>query len=154
MCSVNPDFFFFNPVFFRVSKVCSLLCCAKLKHTAESCILFFLLILQKSKVLFLLWMYITSYKPFTIPIIFMTKKNCFHCSKGKQIKWLLQRHMCSHLSILPWQCSLFIYHYKNNQSNIWKKLTAPFKYVVKSVLLSIIAVKLCKTFFLPYIKGK
>ncbi len=44
------------------------------------------------------------------------------------------------LSILPWQCSLFIIIIKNNQSNIWKKHTAPFKYVVKSVPLSTISV--------------
>ncbi len=29
--------------------------------------------------------------------------------------------------------------YKNNRSNIWKKHTAPFKYVVKSVLFSVIS---------------
>ncbi len=34
---------------FRVCRVCSLLCCAKLKQTAERCILLFCLILQKSK---------------------------------------------------------------------------------------------------------
>ncbi len=44
----SPDRFVLNPVFSRVCRVCSLLCCAKLK-TAESCILFFCLILQKSK---------------------------------------------------------------------------------------------------------
>ncbi len=32
------------------------------------------------------------------------------------------------------------YHYKNNRSNIWKKHTAQFKYVVKSVLFSVITV--------------
>ncbi len=137
MCSVNPNWDAFNPVLFRVCRVCSFLCCAKLKQTAESCILFFWLILQKSKDLFLLWMYTKKSKPFTSPIIFMTKRSsCFHCKKGKKIKWLLQCRMCSHLSILA--CSFIII--KNNQSNIWKKHIAPFKYLVQSVLLSVITV--------------
>ncbi len=39
----------------------------------------FWLILQKRKDLFLLWMYTNKSKPFTIPIIFMTKRSiCFH----------------------------------------------------------------------------
>ncbi len=50
MCSVlylpSPNWVVFNPVFFRV---CSFLCSVKLKQTAESCILFFCLISQKSK---------------------------------------------------------------------------------------------------------
>ncbi len=36
---------------------------------------FFRLILQKRKYLFLLWMYTNKSKPFTIPIIFMTKRS-------------------------------------------------------------------------------
>ncbi len=51
MCSVlylsSPNWVVFNPVFFRVRRVCSLLCCAKLKQTAESCILFFVLFYKK-----------------------------------------------------------------------------------------------------------
>ncbi len=39
----SPNWFVLNPVFFRVCRVCSLLCCAKLKQTTESCILFFVL---------------------------------------------------------------------------------------------------------------
>ncbi len=39
----SPNWFVLNPVFFRVCRVCSLLYCAKLKQTTESCILFFVL---------------------------------------------------------------------------------------------------------------
>ncbi len=44
----SPNWFVLNPVFFRVCRVCSLLCCAKLKQTAESCILFFVLFYKKA----------------------------------------------------------------------------------------------------------
>ncbi len=64
-----------------VCRVCSLLCCAKLKQTAESCILFFFLFYKKAKIIFLLFMYTNKSRPFTIPIIFMTKRSCFHCWK-------------------------------------------------------------------------
>ncbi len=50
---LSPNWFVLNPVFFRVCRVCSLLCCTKLKQTTERCILFFCLILQKSKDSFL-----------------------------------------------------------------------------------------------------
>ncbi len=44
----SPNWVVFNPVFFRVCRVFfSLLCCAKLKQTAESCILFFVLFYKK-----------------------------------------------------------------------------------------------------------
>ncbi len=43
----SPNWFVLNPVFFRVCRVCSLLCCAKLKQTAENCILFFVLFYKK-----------------------------------------------------------------------------------------------------------
>ncbi len=56
------------------------------------------------------------------------------------------------------KCSLFIIIIKNNRSNIWKKHTAPFKYVVKSVLFSVITVppwSYAKHFVLcGYCKGK
>ncbi len=59
-------------------------------------------------------------------------------------------HARTQLSILPWQCSLFIIIIKNNQSNIWgKKHTAQFKYVVKICAFKRYhckALKLCKTF--------
>ncbi len=50
----SPNWVVLNPVFFRVCRVCSLLCCAKLKQTAESCILFFFLFYKKAKIIFLL----------------------------------------------------------------------------------------------------
>ncbi len=50
------------------------------RNTAGNGILFFRLLLQKHKYLFLLWMYTYKSKPFTILIIFMTKRSsCFHC---------------------------------------------------------------------------
>ncbi len=42
------------------------------------------------------------------------------------------------------------YHYKNNRSNIWKKHTALFKYVVKSVLLSVIKSNQIKSLLLSH----
>ncbi len=114
----SPNWVVLNPVFFRVCRVCSLLCCAKLKQTAESCILLFCLILQKSKDIFLLFMYTNKSRPFTIPIIFMTKRSCFHCWKGNKSSDCFRLH--AHLSILPSQCSLFIIINKNNRSNMEK----------------------------------
>ncbi len=78
----SPDWFVFNPGFFRVCRVCSLLCCAKSKQTAERCILFFVLFYKKAKIIFLLFMYTNKSRPFTIPIIVMTERSCFHCKKG------------------------------------------------------------------------
>ncbi len=77
----SPDWVVFNPVFSRVCRVCSLLFCAKLKQTAERCFLFFFLFYKKAKIIFLLFMYTNKSRPFTIPIIFMTKRSCFHCWK-------------------------------------------------------------------------
>ncbi len=45
----SPNWFVLNPVFFRVCRVCSLLCCAKLKQTAERCILFFSYFTKKQR---------------------------------------------------------------------------------------------------------
>ncbi len=129
----SPNWVVLNPVFSRVCRVCSLLCCAKLKQTAERCILFFL-ILQQSKDNFLLFMYTNKSRPFTIPIIFMTERSCFHCWKRNKSSLSSFKH--STFTMQPVH-----YHYKNNRSNIWKKThTALFKYVVKSVLFSVITV--------------
>ncbi len=65
--------------------------------------------------------------------------------EGEKIKWLHQRCMRTWLSILPYNAACSFIIIKNNQSNTWKKHTAPFKYVVKYVLLNVIAMKLCKT---------
>ncbi len=111
-----------NPVFFRVCRVCSLLCCAKLKQTAECSILFCFLFYKKAKIIFVLFMYTNKSRPFTIPIIFMTKRSCFHCWKRNKSSDCSSA-ACAHLSILPSQCSLFIVIIKNNRSNIWKKNT-------------------------------
>ncbi len=129
----SPNWVVLNPVFFRVCRVCSLLCCAKLKQTAERCILFFFLFYKKAKIIFLLFMYTNKSRPFTIPIIFMTKRSCFHCWKGNKSSLSSFKH--STFTMQPVH-----YHYKINRSNIWKKHTAQFKYVVKSVLFSVITV--------------
>ncbi len=52
-------------------------------------------------------MYTNKSKPFTIPIIFMTKRSCFHCWKRNKSSDCSSA-ACAHLSILPSQCSLFI----------------------------------------------
>ncbi len=96
----SPNWFVFNPVFFRVCRVCSLLRCAKLKQTAERCILFFFLFYKKAKIIFLLFMYTNKSRPFTIPIIFMTKRSCFHCWKGNKSSLSSFKHST--------KCSLFI----------------------------------------------
>ncbi len=132
----QPKLVVLNPVFFRVCRVCSLLCCAKLKQTAESCIQFFFLFYKKAKIIFVLFMYTNKSRPFTIPIIFMTKRSCFHCWKGnKSSDCFSAAFKHSTFTMQPVN-----YHYKNNRSNIWKKHTALFKYVVKSVLFSVITV--------------
>ncbi len=135
----SPNWFVFNPVFSRVCRVCSLLCCAKLKQTAERCILFFFLFYKKAKLIFVLFMYTNKSRPFTIPIIFMTERSCFHCLKGNKSSDCSSA-ACAHLSILPSQCSLFIYHYIKQPVKHMDKHTALFKYVVKSVLFSVITV--------------
>ncbi len=123
----SPNWFVLNPVFSRVCRVCSLLCCAKLKQTAESCIIFFFLFYKKAKNFFIVYVHKS------IPIIFMTKRSCFHCWKGNKSSLSSFKH--STFTMQPVH-----YYYKNNRSNIWKKHTAQFKCVVKSVLLSVIIV--------------
>ncbi len=120
----SPNWFVLNPVFCRVCRVCSLLCCAKLKQTAERCILFFFLFYKKAKIIFLLFMYTNKSRLFTIPIIFMTKRSCFHCWKGNKSSLSSFKHST--------KCSLFIIIIKTT-GQTWKKHTAQFKYVVKSV---------------------
>ncbi len=103
----QPKLVCFEPSVFRVCRVCSLLCCAKLKQTAERCIQFFFLFYKKAKIILLLFMYTNKSRPFTIPIIFMTKRSCFHCWKGNKSSDCSST-ACAHLSILPSQYSLFI----------------------------------------------
>ncbi len=105
----QPKLVVLNPVFFRVCRVCSLLCCAKLKQTAESCILFFFLFYKKAKII-LLFMYTNKSRPFTIPIIFMTKRSCFHCWKRNKYSDCFSdafAHMHSTFTMQPVH-----YHYK------------------------------------------
>ncbi len=135
----SPNWFVLNPVFSRVCRVCSLLCCAKLKQTAERCILFFSYFTKKQRYFFLLFMYTNKSRPFTIPIIFMTKRSCFHCWKRNKSSDCSSA-ACAHLSILPSQCSLFIIIIKTTGQTYGKTHTALFKYVVKSVLFSVITV--------------
>ncbi len=103
----SPNWFVLNPVFSRVCRVCSLLCCAKLKQTAESCIIFFFLFYKKAKIIFLLFMYTNKSRPFTIPIIFMTKRSCFHCWKRNKSSDCFSA-ACAHLSIPPNAACSFI----------------------------------------------
>ncbi len=135
----SPNWFILNPVFSRVCRVCSLLCCAKLKQTAERCILFFFLFYKQAKIIFLLFMYTNKSRPFTIPIIFMTKRSCFHCWKGTKSSDCSSA-ACAHLSILPSQCKPVHYHYIKQPVKHMEKHTALFKYVAKSVLFSVITV--------------
>ncbi len=91
-------------------------------------------------ILFFYWMYTNKSRPFTIPIIFM-KRSCFHCWKRNKSSDCSNAH--AHTFKLVTKCSLFIIIIWNNRSNIWKKKhTALFKYVVQSVLFSVITVPL------------
>ncbi len=135
----SPNWVVLNPVFSRLCRVCSLLCCAKLKQMAESCILLFLSYFTKKQRLFFYWMYTNKSKPFTIPIIFMTKRSCFHCWKGNKSSDCSSA-ACAHLSTLPSQYSLFIIIIKKQPVKHMDKHTALFKYVAKSVLFSVITV--------------
>ncbi len=147
----QPKLVVLNPVFSRVCRVCSLLCCAKLKQTAESCILFF-------------YFYKKIFLYFSILLLQKSKDNFFYCLCTQIKADLLQFRLSSwprgvastvrrgiNPVIAPathaytFKHSTFTmrpvhYHYKNNRSNIWKKHTALFKYVVKSVLFSVITV--------------
>ncbi len=113
--------------------------------------IFFSLILQKSKEFFLLFMYINKSRPFTIPIIFMTERSCFHCWKRNTSS------DCSSDACVTFKHSTFTmqpvhYHYIKQPVKHMEKHTALFKYVVKSMLFSVItAVKLCKTFCFMWI---
>ncbi len=141
----------FEPSVFRVCRVCSLLCCAKLKQTAERFILFFFLFYKKAKIILLLFMYTNKSRPFTIPIIFMTKRSCFHCWKGNKSSLSSFKH--STFTMQPVH-----YHYIKQPVKHMDKHTALFKYVVKSVLFSVITVppwSYAKHFVLcGYCKGK
>ncbi len=105
-CTLLPSLFL-NPVFCRVCRVCSLLCCAKLKQTAESCILFFFLFYKKTKIIFfiectqikadLLQFRLSSW-PREVASTVRRGNKSSDCSSAS----------CAHLSILPSQCSLFI----------------------------------------------
>ncbi len=121
----------------------------EIKQTAERCILFFFLFYKKAKIIFLLFMYTNKSRPFTIPIIFMTKRSCFHCWKRNTSSLSSFKHST--------KCSLFIIILKTT-GQTWKKHTAQFKYVVKSVLFSVITVppwSYAKHFVLcGYCKGK
>ncbi len=67
--------------------------------------------IQKHKYLFLLWMYTNKSNPFTIPIIVMTKRVVASTVRMKKMKNQAiapALHARTQLSILPWQCSLFI----------------------------------------------
>ncbi len=71
----SPNWFVLNPVFSRVCRVCSLLCCAKLKQTQKDAFYFLSYFTKKQRLFFLLWMYTNKSRPFTIPIIFMHGRN-------------------------------------------------------------------------------
>ncbi len=125
-------------MFFRVCRVCSLLCCAKLKQTAESCILFFCLILQKSKDYFF-YCKCTQIKADLLQF----RLSSWPRGVASTVRRGINPVIAPALHALKFKHSTFTmqpvhYHYKNNWSNIWKKHTALFKYVVKSVLLSVI----------------
>ncbi len=153
----SPNWFVLNPVFSRVCRVCSLLCCAKLKQTAESCILFFSYFTKKQRSFF--YCLCTQIKADLLQFRLSSWPRGVASTVRRGINPVIaSARMRSQLSILPSQCSLFIIIIKNNRSNIWKKHTALFKYVVKSVLFSVITVppwSYAKHFVLcGYCKGK
>ncbi len=102
----SPNWVVLNPVFSRVCRVCSLLCCAKLKQTAESCILFFSYFTKKQ---FLLQFRLSSWPRGVASTV------------GRGINPVI----ASAMHALTVKHSTFTmqpvhYHYKNNRSNIWK----------------------------------
>ncbi len=95
----------------------------------------FFLFYKKAKIIFLLFMY-TNKRPFTIPIIFMTEE-LLPLLEGEYIQWLLQRRMRS-FKYSTFTMQPVHYHYKKQPVKHMEKHTALFKYVVKSVLFSVI----------------
>ncbi len=132
----QPKLGCFEPSVFRVCRVCSLLCCAKLKQIAESCILFFCLILQKSKDNF--FIECTQIKADLLQFRLSSWPRGVASTVGRGINPVIASAPHAHTFKHSTKCSLFIIIIKNNRSNIWKKNTAQFKYVVKSVLFSVI----------------
>ncbi len=128
----QPKLVCFEPSVFQSMQSLFIIVLREIKADGRKMHSIFFLFYKKAKIIFLLFMYTNKSRPFTIPIIFMTKRSCFHCWKGNKSSDC-SSDACAHLSILPSQCSLFIIIIKNNRSNIWKKNTALFKYVVKSV---------------------
>ncbi len=127
----------------------SFLCCAKGNQTAESGILFFLGLFYKSANI-CFYCECTQIKANLLQFRLSSWLKGVFASTVRRKKKKSQviapaPHAHTQLSILPWQCSLFIIIIKNNQSNIrarGKKRTSQFKYVVKSVPLSVITVSL------------
>ncbi len=118
-------------------------CCAKLKQTTESCILFFWLILTK-KANICFYCECTQIKANLLQFRLSSWLRGAVAStvrRGKKIKWLLQCRMCTTVkhSTLTIMQPVY-YHYKKQPVKHMEKHTAPFKYIVKSVLLSVITV--------------
>jgi len=143
MCSVlylpSPIWVVFNPVFLEYA-VCSLLCCAKLKQTAESCILFFCLILQKSIDHFF-YCECTQIKANLLQFRLSSwlRGVASTVRRGKKNQVIAHNAACSFIII------------KTTSQTYGKKHTAPCKYVAKSVPLSVIAIppwSYAKHFFL------
>ncbi len=75
--------------------------------------------------------------------------------RKKKIKWSLQRCMHTQLSILPWKCCLFIYHYKKQSVKHMEKKTHCSVEICSKICAvkhyHRTAVKLCKTFSFTWI---
>ncbi len=144
----SPNWVVLNPVFFRVCRVCSLLCCAKLKQTAESR---FFLILQKSKDSF--FIECTQIKADLLQFRLSSWPRGVASTVGRGINPVIAPAPHAH----TFKHYTFTMQPVTNRSNIWKKHTAQFKYVVKSVLFSVITIPLwsyAKHFVLSgYCKG-
>ncbi len=145
-----------HTLFFRVCRVCSLLCCAKLKQTAESCILFFVLFYKKAKIIF--FIECTQIKADLLQFRLSSWPRGVASTVRRRINPVIAPapHACAYLSTFTIQP--VHYHYIKQPVKHMEKHTALFKYVVKSVLFSVITVppwSYAKHFVLcGYCKGK
>ncbi len=152
----SPNWVVLKPVFSRVCRVCSLLCCAKLKQTAERCILFFFLFYKKAKKIF--FIECTQIKADLLQFRLSSwPRGVASTEEGINpvIASATHAHTFKHSTFTLQPVH---YHYKKQPVKHMDKHTALFKYVVKSVLLSVITVppwSYAKHFVLcGYCKGK
>ncbi len=134
----QPKLVVLNPVFFRVCRVCSLLCCAKLKQTAECSIFFFFLFYKKAKIIF--FIECTQIKADLLQFRLSSWPRGVASTVGRGINPVIAAARMRSFKHSTFTMQPVHYHYIKQPVKHMEKHTALFKYVVKSVLFSVITV--------------